>query len=69
MADKFYIEQKLIGTEEEFKKTVEGFVQSINLMIADMQVPKGKDKEIQGLVDKYLKVIDYVLVKLKFVIE
>lgn len=44
MADKFYIEQKLIGTEEEFKKTVQGFVQSINLMIADMQVPKGKDK-------------------------
>ena len=43
MGDKFYIEQTLISNAEEYKITIEGFVQSVNLITADMQVPLGKD--------------------------
>ena len=37
--------------------------------MADMQVPIGKDEGNTDVVSKYLKVIDYVLNKFKFVIE
>ena len=47
MADKFYVEQKIIQSEEDFKVTIEGFIQCINLIIADLHIPteKGKDNK------------------------
>ena len=39
MGDKFYIEQKLVGSQQEFKTTIEGFVECINLIAADLQIP------------------------------
>lgn len=39
MAEKFYIEQRIIESESNFKITIEGFVQCINLIIADLHIP------------------------------
>jgi hypothetical protein len=39
MADKFFIEQKIVDSEEAFVKTVDGFVQCANIFLADMQMP------------------------------
>jgi hypothetical protein len=70
MADKFYIEQRLVNSEEHFNITIEGFIQSINLVIADMQMPPNSldRKENAEQFEKYLKLIDFVLQKMRFLI-
>jgi hypothetical protein len=48
--------------------TVEGFVQCMNLMVADMQLPSEKEGKDREMTEKYLRLIDYVLLKLKFIL-
>lgn len=69
MADKFYIQQRIIGTQQEFTVTIEGFVQCMNLMVADMQLPSEKEGKDREMTEKYLRLIDYVLLKLKFILQ
>ena len=72
MADKFYIEQKIIDTEQAYIKTVNGLIESANIFFADMQLPiqnaNGAANSLKRQEEKYIRLIDYVLVKLKFVI-
>lgn len=68
MAAKFYIEERLISNEKEFRMTIEGFIQSINVVTADMQVP-ATDRNRKEETEKSIKIIEYVLLKFKFVIE
>ncbi len=39
MTDRFYVEQKLVTNADDFRVTIEGFVQCVNLMMADMLIP------------------------------
>lgn len=64
-----FVEQKLITSAAAFAKTVQGFVQCANSIMADTrEVSKGDTLEVQQPIERNLKMIDYVLDKLKIVI-
>lgn len=72
MADRFYIEQKVITTAEQFHITIEGLILCLNLIVADLQVPsKIEDsvKDSKQITERYIRLLDYVLNKFRFILE
>jgi uncharacterized protein YydD (DUF2326 family) len=73
MADKLYTEQNIITSTESFHKTIQAFVQCANSLLADMEQPitnEDKTKKVgRSPQDKLIKMIDFVLGKLRAVLQ
>jgi hypothetical protein len=74
MTEKLYTEQQLVHSPESFTKTIQAFAQCLNGLLADFEQPfKSDSKQSKNHhkkhIDRYYRMIDYVLGKIESILR